>query len=174
MAKGGRFPLLYWTSILMLALMLVFTGWYFYQNRDAVCRNSISDDLARTQLQRYWQKGRIIALMSSADDGKPVAAGLARVLPEDYDLLVADADVEDVFGRPPQILPGLKSCDASLLERISRLGQGNKLLLLPGGCLDNLAGGGRKPGLVLFLLKGEGGQMPKMLACARPGDWPGG
>ncbi|WP_419638061.1 hypothetical protein [Thiolapillus sp.] len=27
MAKSGRFPLLYWTSIGLLVLMLAFTGW---------------------------------------------------------------------------------------------------------------------------------------------------
>ncbi|WP_456380236.1 hypothetical protein [Thiolapillus sp.] len=167
----GRFPLLYWTSIVMLLLMLAFTGWYFYQNRDAVCRNSISDALTKNQLQRYWQKGRIIALMSSSDDGKPVAAGLAKDLPGDYDLFAGEADEKGAFDRQAQILPWLKTCDSTLLERMTRLGQGNKLLLLPAGCLDNLAGGGREPGLVLFLLRGEIGQIPKALACAKPEDW---
>ncbi len=170
MAKG-RFPLLYWTSIVLLLLMLVFTGWYFYQNQDGVCRNSISEPVTRNQLQRYWQKGRIIALMSSADDGEPVAAGLARVLPGDYSLLAAEPDTKGAFGQPPQVLPWLKTCDSALPERISRLGRGNQMLLLPVGCLDSLVGGGRKPGSVLFLLKGEDGQTPKLLACAGPEDW---
>ena len=173
MAKGGRFPLLYWTSIILLVLMLAFTAWYFYQNRNEVCRNNISDALVMNQLQRYWQKGQIIALMSYADDGgAAVAASLARVLPGDYRLLAAEPDAKGAFGQPPQILPWLKTCAPALPERISRLGQGNKLLLLPADCLDKLAGGGKQPGLLLFLLKGEGGRVPKVLACAGPEDWP--
>lgn len=170
MAKGGRFPLLYWTSIALLALMLVFTGWYFYQNRNEVCRNSISDPLTRAELQRNWQQGRVIVLLAGEEGLEQVTAGMQSLLSSNYKLYAPVTGLASELGKP-QVLSWLKDCDTGMLERVAALEPGNQVLLLETDCMHTLVGEENEAGLVLFLLKPEIAGNPGVLACAGIGDW---
>ena len=182
MAKSGRFPLLYWTSIGLLALMLAFSGWYFYKSRNSVCRYSIAEPLMQAELRRHWHRGRVVALMSpwfdcTASGACPqleerVNAGLNKLLTENFTLWAAADTPGEVLGRKPKSLPWLETgCGAALPEKLSRLGEGNHLLILPKGCLGHLADVEALPGLILFMKKGSAGNAPAVLACAPPDLW---
>ncbi len=181
MAKG-RFPVLYWASLGLLALMLAFSGWYFYQNREGVCRNSIAEPMMRDELRRHWKKGQVVALLAPWSDcaasgacsevADTLSAGLDKLLTDDFSLWVGSDASQQILGRKPKLLEWLATgCDAALPERLSGLGEGNHLLVLPKGCLERLADVKPVPGLILFLKKGAAGDAPGVLACASPEAW---
>ncbi|BAO43395.1 histidine phosphatase family protein [Thiolapillus brandeum] len=209
MAERGRFPVLYWGSILLLLLMLAFSGWWWYRSTIGSCDNLLDDPVTRAYVQRMWKNGRITVLMLHTDrcrdgegqhciegltakgeaDAKDIGAGMKRLFPGSFDLYSSKVDraaatARLAFGRSPEVVPWLgEDCEADLQEQLVKPHKGNQVMVTHSTCLGLLTDGKGdklipfKPaghedcGLAVFLLRPEDGGIPKVLACAWPGDW---
>lgn len=164
MAKGGRFPLLYWISIGLLILMLAFTGWYFYRSTIGSCDNLLDDPVTRAYVQRLWQEGRITVLMRHTErcrdnpevsceegltpkgvaDARIIGQGMRALLPEDFRLYSSKVDraiatASLAFGRSPEVVPWLREdCKEDLQQQLIQPHRGNQVMVTHSTCLGVL------------------------------------
>ncbi|WP_456444861.1 hypothetical protein [Thiolapillus sp.] len=164
MAERGRFPVLYWASIILLLLMFAFSGWWWYRSTIGSCDNLLDEPVTRAYVQRMWKAGRITVLMRHTDrcregdgqtctdglthkgqeDARIIGAGMQALLPGEFELYSSKVDRAIAtgrlaFGRDPEVVPWLREdCKDDLQQQLQQPHKGNQVMVTHSTCLGVL------------------------------------
>ncbi|HDK37604.1 MAG TPA: hypothetical protein ENG92_01115 [Thiolapillus brandeum] len=172
MPEGKRFPLLYYISLALMALMLVSAVYFFYRSSSGYCPSVMQDVVVKDEVQRLWRSGRVSALLTAdpaeAQNLALVKKGLTSHFSKDFEVLILD--------------PG-KRCVEQLSEYLYRVPAGNQLIVIPSVCAAELTDGSvaktiplllaeeQAAGVVVFTRLPPDGKALSVLGCAWPEDW---
>ena len=157
MAKGKRFPVLYFVSLLTLAVMLVWISYYYYQSTTGACSNLQTDTVAREQVQALWREGRITVLMLPLQDCtsstcrtqqqarlQKARTGIKALFSSDLQLLAGESEQQRdtasrLFEREPNMLPWTaKNCTSGLQSTLAQVHSKNQVFMVESACLNGL------------------------------------